>query len=208
MERFRWYERLFAALYDPLLGTTENETLSPLRQELLRDLRGPVLDLGAGTGSNLPFFPAGGSPYVFLDRSFPMIRKGLSKGMRATGTPVIGSASSLPFPPETFGSVVVTLVLCSVDNLPESLREIHRTLKVDGTLYLMEHVLSDSPVIATLQHMATPFWKILASGCHLDRPTDRLVRSLFAEERARTTTISGIPFSLGVFRKIPGWPLP
>jgi ubiquinone/menaquinone biosynthesis C-methylase UbiE len=198
-----WYDKLFAAVYDPLLDRTESRTLSPLRLELLGEVKGLVLDLGAGTGSNLPFLKTTAGPRIFLDRSLPMLRKGLEKGMGKAGFPVVGSATALPFPPETFDSIVVTLVLCSVDNLLKSLEELHRVLKPEGRLYAMEHVLSDSRVVAAFQHAATPPWKILAGGCHLDRPTDTLLRSLFLEKMHRTETLSGIPFHLGIYTKKP-----
>jgi len=200
-EKSGWYDRLFAAVYDPLLERTERETLSPLRTELLESVSGTVLDLGTGTGSNMPMLKNRDGKRIFLDRSFPMIEKGVSKGMRKEGVPVVGSASSLPFPGGTFDSIVVTLVLCSVENLDQSLRELHRTLKPTGRLYLMEHVLSPSPVVASLQHLATPLWKVVAAGCHLDRPTDKMIRAYFDEEEVRSRSISGFPFHLGIYRK-------
>lgn len=202
-DRTGWYDRLFAAIYDPLLERTERETLAPLRAELLDGVSGTVLDLGTGTGSNMPILRNRVGTRIFLDRSFPMIEKGVAKGMRKEGFPVVGSASSLPFREESFDSIVVTLVLCSVEDLDQSLRELHRTLKPTGRLYLMEHVLSPSPVVASLQHLATPLWKVVAAGCHLDRPTDKLIRAYFEEEEGRSRSISGFPFYLGIYRKKP-----
>jgi ubiquinone/menaquinone biosynthesis C-methylase UbiE len=196
-----WYDRLFAAFYDPLLARTEKETLSPLRSRLLSGIRGRVLDIGAGTGSNLPFLDLPDTRTVFLDRSPFMLKKGLGKGLSRTGYPVLGSATALPFPDESFDSIVVTLVLCSVDDLPTSLGEIRRTLKPEGTLFLMEHVLSDSPPLAAIQRLATPFWKHLAAGCHLDRTTDLSVKALFLEEESWRETLGGLPFHLGRYKK-------
>ena len=196
-----WYDRLFAAVYDPLLARTEKETLSLLRSRLLSGIRGRVLDIGAGTGSNLPFLDLPDTRTVFLDRSPFMLKKGLGKGLSRTGYPVLGSATALPFPDESFDSIVVTLVLCSVDDLSASLGEIRRTLKSEGTLFLMEHVLSDSPPLAAVQRLATPLWKHLAAGCHLDRTTDRSVKALFLEEESWRETLGGLPFHLGRYKK-------
>ncbi len=197
----RWYDRIFATVYDPLLARTEKETLAPLRSRLLDGIRGTILDIGSGTGSNLPFLDRPGNRTIFLDRSPAMMRKGMEKGLGARGLPVIGSASALPFADGSFDAIVVTLVLCSVDDPMASLLEIRRTLKRNGTLFLMEHVLSDSPPVASLQKMATPVWKVLAAGCHLDRRTDHQVRRLFREERGNREIIGGLPFHIGVYRK-------
>lgn len=201
-----WYEKFFATLYDPLLEKTERDTLSPLRSELLGKVEGLVLDLGAGTGSNLPMLEKQEGPRVFLDRSLPMLRKGIRKGMKRKGFPVVGSATALPFADDTFDSIVVTLVLCSVDDLRKSLGEIHRTLKPEGVLYVMEHVLSDSPAVARLQRIATPVWKIFAGGCHLDRATSREILSFFQNTEFRTEILSGLPLHLGLYKKIPSIP--
>ena len=197
----RWYDRVFAAVYDPLLARTEKETLAPLRARLLDGIQGTILDIGSGTGSNLPFLDRPENRTIFLDRSSAMMRKGLEKGLGARGLPVIGSASALPFANESFDAIVVTLVLCSVDDPAASLAEIRRTLKDGGTLFLMEHVLSGSPPVAALQKMATPVWKVMATGCHLDRRTDVLVRALFSETRSFGKTIGGLPFHIGIYRK-------
>ena len=197
----RWYDRLFAAVYDPLLARTEKETLAPLRARLLDGVGGTILDIGSGTGSNRPFLDRPENRTVFLDRSFAMMRKGVEKGLGARGFPVIGSASALPFADESFDAIVVTLVLCSVDDPEASLLEIRRTLKRNGTLFLMEHVLSDSSPVAALQRMATPVWKVLAAGCHLDRTTGDQVRHLFSEEQSFSQTIGGLPFHIGIYRK-------
>ncbi len=196
-----WYERIFAAFYDPLLKNVENQSFSPLRSRLLAGISGTVLDLGAGTGSNLPFYDRPGITPVFLDRSLPMLKKGLAKGMKTCGHPVAGSATALPFPDESFDSIVSSLVLCSVEDLFASLSEINRILKKDGTLFLMEHVLSLSPQIAALQRFATPLWKTVAGGCHLDRATDTVVRTLFIEESSWQETIGGLPFHFGRYTK-------
>lgn len=199
-----WYSRIFAAVYDPLLARTERETLAPLRKELLAGLTGVILDLGAGTGSNLAHLPAGEADRViFLDSSFPMISRGLSKGMRHAGTPVIGTATALPFPDKTFDAVVATLVLCSVADLSAGLREIRRILKGGGTLRVMEHVLSDHPKMAALQRTGTPLWRRLAGGCHLDRTTDKMLREHFVPVSSRSLTIGRLPLHMGTYRTPP-----
>lgn len=195
------YERIFAALYDPLLHKTEERKLSVFRKWLLTDLRGTVLDIGSGTGSNLPFLTSPGARAVFLDLSWPMIEKGLAKGMGGVGPVVRGSATALPFGDGSFDMCLSTLVLCSVDDPVAGLLEIRRVLREGGSLLMMEHVLSESPAVSTLQKIATPLWKRLAGGCHLDRRTDLLASTLFRKKEERTEILSGIPFHLGRYVK-------
>ncbi|MGC8529807.1 MAG: class I SAM-dependent methyltransferase [Leptospirillia bacterium] len=191
------WEKLFAAVYDPLLRSVESRRLSPLRGELLRGIHGTILDLGSGTGANLPFLSQPGTRTVFLEISWPMIVKGMAKGMGRSGHVVRGSATSLPFGDQSFDSCVSALVLCSVSDPEAALWEIRRVLRPGGTLFMMEHVLSGHPPVATLQRMATPLWKRMAGGCHLDRDTDRMASGIFDKKEEWTETFSGIPFRLG-----------
>ena len=191
------WERLFAAVYDPLLRSVESRRLSPLRKKLLQGLHGTILDLGSGTGANLPFLSLPGTRTVFLELSWPMIEKGLAKGMGRSGPVVRGSATSLPFADQSFDSCISALVLCSVSDPEAALLEIRRVLRPEGTLFMMEHVLSDQPPVAAIQRMATPVWKHMAGGCHLDRDTDRMASRIFEKKEEWTETFSGIPFRLG-----------
>lgn len=203
------WERLFAAVYDPLLRSVESRRLSPLRRRLLRDVHGTVLDLGSGTGANLPFLSLPGTRTVFLEISWPMIQRGLAKGMGQAGAVVRGSGTALPFADQSFDSCISALVLCSVSDPEAALLEIRRVLRPGGTLFMMEHVLSDHPPVAALQKMATPAWKRVAGGCHLDRETDRMASRIFEKKEEWTETFSGIPFRLGSYlNRAPGSPDP
>lgn len=197
------WERLFAAVYDPLLRSVESRRLSPLRQVLLKGLKGTILDLGSGTGANLPFLSLPGTRTVFLEISWPMIEKGMAKGMGRAGSVVRGSGVALPFADHSFDSCISALVLCSVPDPEVALREIRRVLRPGGTLFMMEHVLSDRPSVAVLQKMATPIWKRVAGGCHLDRETDKIALQTFEKKEEWTETFSGIPFRLGRYLNRP-----
>lgn len=198
----RMYERIFAALYDPLLRSVEQNRFAPLRKNLLSGLRGTVLDLGAGTGGNLPFLSSPEIRVVFLDLSWPMIEKGLAKGMGRAGPVVRGSAETLPFRDGSFDACLSTLLLCSVEDPRAGLLEIRRVLREGGSLLMMEHILSKNSAAAALQRLATPLWKRIAGGCRLDRRTDLLASSILQKKEEQIAVYSGIPFLLGRYEKI------
>ncbi len=197
------WERIFAAVYDPLLRSVENQRIAPLRKALLQGLKGNILDLGSGTGANLPFLSLPETRTVFLEISWPMIQRGIAKGMGRAGSIVRGSGTTLPFADHSFDSCISALVLCSVSDPDVALREIRRVLRPGGTFFMMEHVLSHRPPVATLQKMATPVWKRVAGGCHLDRETDKIASQIFEKKEEWTETFSGIPFRLGRYLKRP-----
>jgi ubiquinone/menaquinone biosynthesis C-methylase UbiE len=135
-----------------------------------------------------------------------MINKALQKGCEQAGRLLQGSASNLPFDDQTFDTVVVTLVLCSVGEWESAIREIRRVLRPDGQLLLMEHVRSQNPLIASLQHVLTPLWKIPSRGCHLDRPTDRTLEKYFRWVSRESFVLSQTPFVWGILLPKSGLP--
>lgn len=194
-------ERIFAALYDPLLRPLENRRFSPLRKKLLQGVQGTILDIGSGTGANLPFLSLPGVRTVFLEISWAMIQKGVAKGMGKAGSVVRGSGTALPFADHSFDSCISTLVLCSVDDPGAAFSEISRVLRPGGMFFMMEHVLSEDPPVAAFQKMVTPVWKRVAGGCHLDRKTDAMASQIFQKQEEWTEIFSGIPVRLGVYLK-------
>ena len=198
-----WPDRLFAQWYDRLTRSMEQTTFSPVRERLMKNARGDILEIGVGTGANLPFYDHEISGYrFFLDSSLPMLDKALQRGCGQAGRVLRGSASDLPFADQTFDTVVVTLVLCSVDEWENAIREIRRVLRPDGQLLLMEHVRSHDRLIASLQRLLTPVWKIPARGCHLDRPTDRTLEKYFRWVSRESFILSQTPFVWGIL--LPG----
>lgn len=198
-----WPDRLFAQWYDRLTRSLEQTTFSPIRERLMKSARGDILEIGVGTGANLPFYHQEIFGYrFFLDSSLPMLEKALQRGVGQAGSVLQGSASNLPFADQTFDTVVVTLVLCSVDEWESAIREIRRVLRPDGQLLLMEHVRSQDRLIASLQRFLTPFWKIPARGCHLDRTTDRTLEKYFRWVSRESFVLSKTPFVWGIL--LPG----
>jgi ubiquinone/menaquinone biosynthesis C-methylase UbiE len=167
--------RLTAALYDRFTRGSEVACLQQWRAGLLRDLRGDVLEVGAGTGLNLPFYPPALARLVLSEPDLHM-RRELDKKVRAARADRVevtdGSLEDLQAPAESFDAVVGTLVLCSVPRLDRALEEIRRVLKPRGRFVFLEHVAAENrPRRLRWQRRVEPIWKRLAGGCHLTRRT-------------------------------------
>jgi ubiquinone/menaquinone biosynthesis C-methylase UbiE len=169
--------RIFASVYDRQTAKAEAAGLRARRQALLTGVSGRALEIGAGTGANLPFY----GPDVELTLSEPeppMLRR-LEARVRehAPGTKVFRApAEDLPFEDGTFDVVVSTLVLCGVTDQPRALREAHRVLRPGGELRFIEHVRADDEKIARLQQRMNPVNRFLA-GCECNRETLRSIRA-------------------------------
>jgi len=171
--------RLTAALYDRFTRGSEVACLQAWRAELLRDLTGHVLEVGAGTGLNLPFYPPTLARLV-LSEPDPHMRNELAKKVRATDIPRVevldASLDDLRLPAESFDAIVGTLVLCSVPRLDHALAEIRRVLKPRGQFVFLEHVAAENrPRRLRWQHRIEPIWKRISGGCHLTRRTAQAI---------------------------------
>lgn len=177
--------RVMAALYDRLTSASEAACLQQWRAELLAGLRGDVLEVGAGTGVNLPFYPPGLTRLVLSEPDRHMRRQLKAKRQPTDAVPwelSDASLDDLPFPADAFDAVVGTLVLCSVPRPAQALAEIHRVLKPGGRFVFLEHVAAeDRPGRLRWQRRVEPLWKRLAGGCHLTRRTaDAIIAAGFA----------------------------
>jgi SAM-dependent methyltransferase len=171
------WARTFATLYDPVLRLGERAGLRAHRTELLRHARGCTVELGSGTGLNLPYYPDDLDELVLTDPDAAMRRRLEARlgrsGRRARV--VDAPAERLPFADRSVDTVVSTFVLCTVDAPDLALREIARVLRPDGQLLFIEHVRADSPALAYWQdRVATP-WRHFARGCRCNRATAELM---------------------------------
>lgn len=159
------WARVFALVYDPFLAVAERRGLAKARRELLSTLQGRVLEIGAGTGLNMPYYPPG------VDVAFTEPDPHMAVRLRKRGADVVAAgAEELPFPGGSFDAVVSTLVLCTVPDVPASLREIRRVLKPEGRLVFIEHVRA--PAGSSLERWQDRLhgpWKAFACGCHCNR---------------------------------------
>lgn len=168
---------LFATAYDLMLAPAERETLAAHRRELLAHAVGRVLELGAGTGVNLPFYGSSVHELVAVEPSGPM-RARLRRNAARCEVPVsIVAARSehLPFEDAWFDSAVSTLVLCSVSDLARSLSELWRVLRPGGRLLFLEHIRSDDPALARWQDRLRGAWSMVGLGCQCNRRTVRSI---------------------------------
>lgn len=161
-------------LYDALCACCERCGLERWRRWLVSDARGRTLDLGSGTGRNLPLVPAG-AQVVALDPAWDALQRARR---RAPAVPLVQArAEALPFRDGAFATVVSGLVLCSVADPLRALGEARRVLQPGGQLRMLEHVRSTTPWKARLQDWLQPWWTSLTGGCHPNRDTERLVES-------------------------------
>src|SRR6266550_5379908 len=165
-------DRIFAAGYDPLSARWEKRHGAKLRKKLLEHAQGHVLEIGVGTGLNLPHYPPG-DELVAADPSEPMLRRARRRAAE-TGrdvTFVEAPAEQLPFEDDSFDTVVSMLVLCTVENQRRALQEVRRVLRPSGQFLFSEHVRSDDPGLARWQDRLEPIWGVVANGCHPNRNT-------------------------------------
>jgi ubiquinone/menaquinone biosynthesis C-methylase UbiE len=167
--------RLFAALYDRMMAASEEAGLRDQRRALLLGARGRTLEIGAGTGLNADLYPDAVTELVLTEPEAPMARRLRARaGSRARV--LDAPADALPFDDGAFDTVVSTLVLCTVPDLPAALREIDRVLAADGRLLFLEHVRSEDPKLARWQDRLAGPWRFIGRGCNPNRDTAAALR--------------------------------
>ena len=156
-----------------------NSRLAGYRHATIKVARGRVLEIGVGSGLNLPIYGAAVDQVYGIDPS-PELLDRASTRIGEARVPVLlvrASAEQLPFADTAFDTLVMTWTLCSIPNPSAALAEIRRVLKPGGRLMFVEHGLSPEPGIIRWQHRLTPYWRRIGGGCHLDRKMDDLIRS-------------------------------
>jgi ubiquinone/menaquinone biosynthesis C-methylase UbiE len=162
---------IFAALYVPLDFCIERLWMGERRPRLLEGASGAVLEIGGGTGANLPHYSD--VDRVTIAEPDPYMRKRLGPKLEEARIPVEVSAAraeALPFHDGTFDTVVSTLVLCTVTDQESALDEISRVLRPGGRLLFIEHVRATGST-ALWQDRIEPVWERIFGGCHPNRDT-------------------------------------
>jgi len=192
--------RFGAAMYDSMAAGMEKNVFAALRRNLVEGAHGRVLDVGAGTGANLPHYRCDQvTELVLLDVDSGMLDRARQKaaGLAMKVAFRIGSAEALPFEDGAFDSVVFTLSLCTIPDPARALREAKRVLAADGKLLVLEHVRAQDVAMARWQGRLNPIWGLIASGCHLDRDTlGHIEAAGFVVESADIALEAALPFPL------------
>jgi ubiquinone/menaquinone biosynthesis C-methylase UbiE len=154
-------------IYDAMLRVWEALGFRRWRDWLVSGARGRALEVGCGTGRNLPLY---GTPVIGVD---PCLESLLKARRRAPDVPLVqASAEALPFRDGAFETVVSSLVFCSVPDPGKGLAEVGRVMTRDGQLRMIEHVRSTSRLGAKWQDFIQPAWTWIAGGCHPNRDTE------------------------------------
>jgi ubiquinone/menaquinone biosynthesis C-methylase UbiE len=170
--------KLFAFTYDRFSKRSEQGGLAEMRRNLIASASGDVLEIGAGTGANLGYY-GGGVESLTVTEPQPSMLKRLQRKAREQNSQakvLRAPAEDLPFEDESFDTVVSTLVLCGVDDQPRALRELLRVLRPGGRLIFLEHVRSDDPRVAKMQHRMNPVNRFFVC-CDCNRPTLDTIRA-------------------------------
>lgn len=156
-----------------------NSRLAAYRQATIQAARGRVIEIGVGSGLNLPLYGAAVDQVYGIDPSPELLARAGKRSADAHSlvSLVRASAEHLPFANAAFDTVVMTWTLCSIPNPNAALAEMRRVLKPSGRLLFVEHGLSPEPRIVRWQRRITPCWKRIGGGCHLDRKMDDLIRA-------------------------------
>jgi ubiquinone/menaquinone biosynthesis C-methylase UbiE len=152
-----------------------NQQLAPYRERTIRLAEGRVLEIGVGSGMNLPLYTRRATDILGLDPHPKLLAIASEKPRSIPSKLIEGSAESIPLDDASVDTVVSTWSLCSICDLAEALAEIRRVVKPDGQLLFVEHGLAPEDNVRNWQNRLTPLWKRLAGGCHLNRPISSLI---------------------------------
>jgi ubiquinone/menaquinone biosynthesis C-methylase UbiE len=170
-------------LYDAVMAVTDRIGLWKLRSWLTRGSIGRVLEVGCGTGRNLPRYPPS-ARVIGIDPSLDSLRRARRRAPDVAL--VCATAEALPFRPASFDTVAISLVLCSVPDPGVALAEVRRVLRDPGSVRLLEHVRSERGWEARWQDFIQPAWTRITGGCHPNRDTEAAVlRAGFRLEERR-----------------------
>jgi ubiquinone/menaquinone biosynthesis C-methylase UbiE len=188
---------IFAAIYDRMTAPAERTIMRPVRQDVAGGARGRVLEIGCGTGANFSYYTDAATEVYATEPDPHMLaraRARVSESRRAIDLRQ-ATAETLPFAGDFFDTVIATLVLCTVEDPAQALREIVRVLRPGGELRFYEHVRYEHALGALAQDLATPLWRALFGGCRPNRDTGRLLREagLSIVRVEATTPVPPIP---------------
>jgi ubiquinone/menaquinone biosynthesis C-methylase UbiE len=169
-----YHDRVLPRLVDVVLG---GKAFRRIRERVCTGLAGEVLEVGFGSGRNVPHYPAAVTRVRAVD---PATAGRALAAERVAASPVpveyVGlDGEQLPLDDASVDHVLTTWTLCTIPRVDLALAEMRRVLRPGGTVHFVEHGLAPSADVARWQHRLTPIQRRVAGGCHLDRPIEQLV---------------------------------
>jgi ubiquinone/menaquinone biosynthesis C-methylase UbiE len=154
-----------------------NKETTRLRADWIPHARGDVLEIGIGSGLNLPFYSAQVTHIYAVDPSFELQRMARKRSPAHMNIEFLQQSAEeqLPLEDASIDTIVITWTLCSIPNANKALQQMRRTLKPGGQLLFLEHGRSPDNTVVAWQDRLTPFWKRISGGCHLNRKVDELI---------------------------------
>ena len=171
-----------------------NRQLLPYRRRTIAAAEGRVLEIGIGSGLNLPFYSAHVHEIVGLEPAPRLTEMARTRADRTSirTTFIQGFAEAIPMEDRSVDTVVTTWTLCSIPDVNAALREMRRVLKPTGKLLFVEHGQAPDAGVRKWQDRLTPAWRCIGGGCHLNRPIRALVESAgFSIEQLQTGYMQG-----------------
>jgi ubiquinone/menaquinone biosynthesis C-methylase UbiE len=156
-----------------------NRRFLPYRERVIGAAEGRVLEIGVGSGLNLPFYRAQAREILGLE-PMPQLIAMARRAVAASPPRVVlieGSAESIPLDDRSIDTVVTTWTLCTIPDAFMALAEISRVLQPGGRLLFVEHGLAPDARVRSWQNFLTPAWKRVSGGCHLNRPVGKMIES-------------------------------
>lgn len=171
-----------------------NRHLRPYRQRVISAAQGRVLEVGIGSGLNLPFYPSDVREILGLEpaQSLAAMARRVAGRSAVPTTFIEGFAEAIPLEDRSVDTVVTTWTLCSIPDAVAALQEMRRVLKPSGQLLFVEHGQAPEEHVRKWQDRLTPAWKRIGGGCHLNRPIRTLIESAgFSIEELQTGYMKG-----------------